>query len=144
MCGYRGVRSKLGASWKQRQWIEEIKILDELMMGEFQQDDIKGFYLPAEILLGVRDHLNCTRGSSYWDPVAQKTKRRSGFMGLQAHADEITNEEWYHQLFTLMKKYKGAFFTVPGDPNLWDMDAKTRKIADDILEIALVRHSLLG
>ena len=49
MSGNKGIRVLLGAAWKQRQWIEELEILDNLMSGEFQQDDKNGFFLPAEI-----------------------------------------------------------------------------------------------
>ena len=105
LSGYKGVRDRLGATWKQRQWVEELEILDNVMQGQFQQDDTRGFYLPAEVLLGMRDHLNCTRGTNYWNPETRKTVKKSGFFSLAAYADgELTNEEWYRQLFARMKK----------------------------------------
>ena len=48
----------------------------------------------------------------------------------------IPNHEWYHRLFELLSHYRGACYTVAGDPKLWNMDPKTREYADNVLDTA--------
>ena len=61
---------------------------------------------------------------------------------MHATADEFTNYEWYCRLFERMRKYEGAFVTVPGDPKLWGADPAMRKLADDILTLAREQYNL--
>ena len=112
--------------------------MDSALCGAFVQDEA-GLHLPRSVaLVGMRDHMNSTHGSTYRIESGKK-KRKSGFTGMGTYNDGFSNEEWYHKVFAALKeRYRGAFVIVAGDPPLLGpkTDEKLRAFADQVLDIA--------